>query len=94
MNVGIEVANEDELTPGERQTAMAVAVLDAVLRLLDRAVAEDEGEQFVDLVEAAHDFGSCMFHQVIGCCEDPPSVQPKTMALLVPLLGRADGSLH
>lgn len=94
MNVKIEVAGGADMSEMERKGATAVAVLDAVLLLLDRAVAEDEGERFVDLVEAAHDFGSCMFHQVTGCCEDPPSVQPKTMALLVPLLGRADGSLH
>lgn len=93
MNVGLTVAGEAEMTEGERQEASAVAVLDAVLRLLDAAVAEDEGGRFVDLVDAAHDFGSCLFHQVRGCCE-PPSVKPSTMALLVPLLGRMDEAVH
>lgn len=87
MNVGIEVVNEDELTPGERQTAMAMAVLDGVLRLLDEATREEEGERYIALVNAAHDFGSALFHKVSGCCEGP-DVSPKTMELLIPLMNQ------
>lgn len=89
MNVGIEVVNEDELTPGERQTAMAMAALDGVLRLLDEATREDEGERYMALVNAAHDFGSAMFHKINGCCEGP-DVKAETMELLIPLMSQAE----
>ena len=88
MNVGIEVVNEDELTHGERQASMAMAVLGGVLRLLDEATREDEGERYIALVNAAHDFGSAMFHEVSGCCEGP-DVKVETMELLTPLMNQS-----
>ena len=89
MNVGIEVVNEDELTHGERQASMAMAVLDCVLRLLDEATREEEGERYIALVNAAHDFGSAMFHKINGCCEGP-DVKAETMELLIPLMNREE----
>ena len=88
MNIGVEVVNADELTPGECDAAVALATLDGVLRLLDEAAHEDEGERFLALVAAAHDFGSVMFHQIRGCCE-APDVKAQTMELLLPLMNRS-----
>lgn len=92
MNVGIEVVNEDEMTPGERDAVVAMATLDGVLRLLDEASREDEGERYMALVNAAHDFGSAMFRQLRGCTDDT-GVKPETMELLAPLM-QPEGALQ
>lgn len=89
MNIGIDLVNAAELTPGEQRAAIAMATLDGVLRLLDEAVREEEGERYMALVNAAHDFGSAMFHKINGCCEGP-DVKAETMELLIPLMSQAE----
>lgn len=85
MNVGIELLNADGMTEGERDAAVAMATLDGVLRLLDEASREDDGQRYMALVNAAHDFGSAMFRQLRGCAEDT-GVKPETIGLLAPLM--------
>lgn len=88
MNVGIEVVNEDEMTPGERDAVVAMATLDGVLRLLDEASREDEGERYMALVNAAHDFGSGMFLH-LRRIKKGVEVSAETMDLLTPLMEKA-----
>lgn len=89
MNIEMSIESGGELGEHEKKAIAAISVLDGVLRLLDEASREEEGERYMALVNAAHDFGSAMFHPLRGCCEGP-GVKPETMELLMPLMNRQE----
>ena len=88
MKVGIEMVVLDGMTGGEHDMAMSMTALEGVLRLLAEASREEEGERYMALVNAAHDFGSAMFLH-LRRIKAGVEVRVETMDLLTPLMEKA-----
>lgn len=79
MQFGIEIEGLDEQRRDVAYTA-AAAILGPVHHVLSAAVLEEDGEKFIDLVNAAYDLADSLMRTMRGCCD--VAIDPKTVEVL------------
>lgn len=89
MEFGIEVDGLDDKQRDMVFTA-AAAMLGPIHHVLSVAVLEDDGDKFIDLVNAAHDLADSLMHAMRGCCAG--EIDPKTIEVLQSI--QPHGEIH
>lgn len=79
MEFGIEVEGLDDKQRDMVFTA-AAAMLGPIHYVLSVAVLEEDGERFIELVNAAHELADSMMHVMRGCCEG--GISPDALEVL------------
>jgi hypothetical protein len=71
---------------GNTDRALALVAMEAVVALLDIAESEQEGDSYIDLVNAARDLGRCIVQELRG---EVYEMSPQTMKVIEMISTRA-----